>query len=291
MKRDSDLERHLLHVPVMKRFLVLGIAGVAFAMCAAAAEIDANAIIRRSVAETLADWKHAPDYAFVEHDITSKKDGPKSSKTYETIMIDGSPYQKLIADNGQPLSKEEQAAEDQKLQQEINRRAHESKRERARRVGKYLRERTQNHAMLREMINAFNFKLAGEETVNGRDAYIFDALPKPGYQPKTREGRVLTGMRGRLWVDKATDQWVKVEARVVRPVSMYGFLAKVSPGTRFELECAPVAGGLWLPKHFAVDVNATALGFFNENSTDDETYSNYRPMNKDVLAELTGGGR
>jgi hypothetical protein len=93
-------------------------------------------------------------------------------------------------------------------------------------------------------------------------------------------------MRGTLWIDKQTYQWVKVEAQVVNPVSFYGFLAKVGPGTRFELEQEPVADNLWLPKHFSVRVNATALmGLFNENSTDDETYRNYRPMTKAIELE------
>jgi len=52
----------------------------------------------------------------------------------------------------------------------------------------------------------------------------------------------------------------------------------VGPGTRFELEQEPVAGNLWMPKHFAMRVNASAFGFINENSSDDETYTDYRPM-------------
>ena len=35
---------------------------------------DVKEIIRRSVAATQEDWKLAPDYAFMERDIESKKD-------------------------------------------------------------------------------------------------------------------------------------------------------------------------------------------------------------------------
>jgi hypothetical protein len=58
----------------------------------------------------------------------------------------------------------------------------------------------------------------------------------------------------------------------------FAFLARVGPGTRFLLEQEPVAGDLWLPKHFSMHVNASALGFINEDSVDDETYRDYRPM-------------
>jgi hypothetical protein len=48
-------------------------------------------------------------------------------------------------------------------------------------------------------------------------------------------------MQGKLWIDKDSFQWVKVEAQVMHPVSIEGFLAKVEPGTHFELEKEPVA--------------------------------------------------
>lgn len=247
--------------------------------------VDAPDIIRKSVAVTQANWKEAPNYAFVERDITSKKDRPKTAQTYEVLMIEGSPYNKLIAVNGHPLSKEEEQAEDQKLQTVVSNRKHESARDRRRRIAKYQRERHQDEAMMREMVNAFNFRLVRETTVDGRDVYEFAATPKPGYVPPTRDTKVLTGMKGTLWVDKQTCQWVKVEAQVTRPVSFFGFIAKVGPGTRFELEQEPVTANLWMPKHFSVNVNATALGFFNENSTDDETYRNYRPMSQALVLQ------
>jgi len=138
--------------------------------------------------------------------------------------------------------------------------------------------------MLKEMVEAFDFRLVGEANLEGHNCWVFDAEPKPGYQPKTRETKVLLGMRGKLWIDKSQYQWVRVEAEVMRPVSLYGVFAKVGPGTHFSLEQAPVAGDLWLPTHFSVNVKATAFGFINEDSVNDETYRQYKPMPS--LAEL-----
>src|ERR1019366_6230924 len=86
--------------------------------------------------------------------------------------------------------------------------------------------------------------------------------------------KVLTGMKGKLYIDKADAQWVKVQAEVIRPVSFYA-VATVTPGTKFELEQAPVGGGLWMPAHFAVRVNSTVF-WIAHNSSDDESYGNYR---------------
>ncbi|HLJ46963.1 MAG TPA: hypothetical protein VKU01_13190 [Bryobacteraceae bacterium] len=250
---------------------------------------DVQEIIRRSVAATEENWKLAPDYAFMERDIESKKDHGKTTKTYVVLMIDGSPYNKLTAVNGQPLSKGEAAAEEQKLQEAIQTRRRESSRERAKRIAKYQRERTSDEAMMKEMTEAFQFRPAGEETLNGHSCWVFDATPKPGYQPKTRETKVLLGMKGRLWIDKSEYQWVRVKAEVTRPVRMYGLLARVGPGTRFELDQEPVAANLWLPRHYSVNVAATALGFFNEDSTDDETYWNYQPVSRQMAMQSSGG--
>lgn len=240
--------------------------------------VNVAEIITRSAAAMEKDWKAAPGYAYNERDVQSKRGGAKVVKTFEVALIEGSNYNRLIAVNDQPLSKAQEQQEQQKLQAEISRRQRESRNERAKRVAKYDKERRQDHAMIAEMSKAFDFKPAGSEQINGHDCWVFDALPKPGYQPKMRDAKVLPAMKGRLWVDKQHYQWAKVEGEVTRTVSFYGVLAKVSPGTRFVLEQEPVSGGLWLPKHFSTNVKASALGFINQSSTDDETYKNYRPL-------------
>jgi hypothetical protein len=274
---------------------------LAFAACCAAATLAANAaqpdpqqIIHRSVQTIEADWSQAPNYSYQERDVQSKHDGVPVVKTYEVLMIAGSQYNRLIAVDDKILPVWQQAEEEQKFQTETDKRAHESVRDRNRRIARYQKERAQDHLMLKTMVDAFDFQLAGEENVNGHDCWVLDATPKRGYQPRDRETRVLTGMRGRLWVDKAEYQWVRVKADVIKPVSFYGFMAKVGPGTRFLLEQAPVADNVWLPSRFSVHVIASALGFINQNSTDDEGYGKYRPIGKttsDVAAKDSAGTR
>lgn len=260
--------------------------GFGFPFCASAQTgVNINEIVKRSVAANEADWKAAPRYAFTEHDVISKRDGTPVIKTYKALMIDGSPYNRVIAINNRPLSAGENAEEENKLKLTIARRQNESARQRAKRIAKYQHDRMQEHQMMAEMAAAFTYRLAGEGTLYGHSVYILDASPNPKYVPDTRDARVLTGMRGRMWIDKESYQWVKVVAEVIRPVEFGLFIAKVGPGTRFELVQAPVGDGIWLPTHFSMDVNASVLGFYSENSTDDETYTHYEP-NREVLAEL-----
>jgi hypothetical protein len=115
----------------------------------------------------------------------------------------------------------------------------------------------------------------GEQRLGAQDVYVLKATPRPGYKPPNTEAKVLTGMEGKLWIDKQTFQWVKVEATVIHPVSIGGFLAEVEAGTHFELEKMPVADSIWLPKHFAMKSRAKILFLFTRKSQSDETYSGY----------------
>jgi hypothetical protein len=254
------------------------LAAVASGMAGVAVTPNPQEIVRKSVDAIKEDWAEAPKYSYLERDVDSKRNAARMSKTYRVLMVDGSPYNVVTAINDQPLSARQQEYEKYKLDKEIARRRNESEREREKRIAKYNREQQRNHDMLREMVDAFQFHLGGEAQVDGHACWVLEAEPKPGYEPSDHEGHVLKGMMGKLWIDKATYQWVRIRAEVVKPVTFYGFLAKVGPGTEFYLEQEPVANGLWFPKVFNVHVKATALGLFSENSTDDETYRDYQPM-------------
>lgn len=258
----------------MRLFLLLAVAGSRIS--APSPPPVPKEMVQRSVQAIKADWSLAPDYSFEERDVESKHNAPLTAKTYQVLMIDGSPYNRLIAMNDRPLSPGVQAEEERKLRAEIRMRKRESDRDHAKRIAKYEKGRRQDQALLMEMVDAFDFQLAGQETVNGHDCWVLDANPKRGYLPKDRETKVLAGMRGELWIDKRQYQWVRVKAEVFKPVSFFGFFAKVGPGTRILLEQEPVADHLWLPKRFSMQVKASALGFLDESSTDDETYREYK---------------
>ena len=243
---------------------------------ALASDPNPQEIIQRSVEANQADWKEADKYSFTERDEETPGDSVEKVKTYRVLMLEGSPYSRLIAVNDEPVPSERQAEEVRKLEREIYNRQHERKEERDQRIAKYSKERDQDHALLKEMAGALDYTVVGTESLDGHDVGVLDATSKSSYKPKNRETKILTGMIGKLWIDKATYQWVRVEAQVVRPISFLGFIAKVGPGTSFVLDQEPMSGNLWLPKHFSMKVNATILGFLHRNSSKDETYSDYR---------------
>jgi hypothetical protein len=67
---------------------------------------------------------------------------------------------------------------------------------------------------------------------------------------------------------------------VIHPVSIEGFLAEVEPGTRFELENLPVGdGSTWQASHFSMRSNAKVFHVFARESSEDDTYTDYSPVN------------
>jgi hypothetical protein len=80
-------------------------------------------------------------------------------------MIEGSTYNKLVAENGTPWSGAAAEAEDKKLQAEIPLRRSESPGARSKPIAEYEREGRQDHELMMEMIKAFRFQLAGTEMV------------------------------------------------------------------------------------------------------------------------------
>jgi hypothetical protein len=96
--------------------------------------------------------------------------------------------------------------------------------------------------------------------------------------------QALKGMEGKLWIDTSSYQWVKVEAEVIHPVSIEGFLARVEPGTRFELEKMPVGDGIWLTKHFKMRSQAKVLFLIPRQEQEDATYYGYQKA-QGALAE------
>lgn len=232
---------------------------------------DIREIIEKSVVANHRNFEAAPDFNYKERDRT-----PKGSKTYQVTIIDGTPYNRLIAVNGRPLSPDQSAAEQKKQEQVAAKRRAESADERQARIAKYEKERERDNQMMAQLTKAFDFTLAGQHKVRGFSVWALKATPRPGYRPPNMQCQVLPGMQGELWIDQKTYNWVRVTAEVLHPVSIEGFLAQVEPGTRFELENSPVENGIWQATHFSMRSNARVLYMFSHNSQEDDIYFDYQ---------------
>jgi hypothetical protein len=239
--------------------------------------LDIHNLVQHSAEMTYRDWQQAPSFDFCEMDRS-----PEQTRTYQVVMVSGSPYRRLVAVNGEPLSKNDNEAEARNFDAMLQQRKNETAEDHERRIAKYESERRREEALIREFAQAMTFKLTGTFRIDGYDSYAIRAVPKSGYVPKSRIATVLSGMQGRLWIDQASSHWIKIESEVVRSVMTAGFVARIEPGTRVEIEERPVAGSsdTWLLSHLMIRFRGRILLFFPASSLRDETYFHYVPSGK-----------
>jgi hypothetical protein len=232
---------------------------------------DVPEIVRQSVVANHRNLAASLDFDHCERVLTH--DG---TKTYAVTMMVGTPYQRLLEINGQPLSNEDKQREQQKQDAARFARERETPGERTTRLEKHEKDRRRNRLLLDQLPLAFDYSIEGEQTIGRYDAYVLHATPKRDYQPPTLEAQVLMGMEGRFWIERNTFQWIKAEAAVVRPVSIVSFLARIEPGTQFTLEQSPVGSDVWMPAHFTMRTRGRVLFLLKQRMQMDATYFDYR---------------
>jgi hypothetical protein len=259
-----------------------------FAWCVLAGSLawaqtpDAAEIVRTSVHRDLLNFERLKNYTYNERDETRYFDKKgKITKTeiedYEILILGGRAYAKKTGRDGKPLPEKEALKEQQKMDQELARRERESASDKA----KLEKERQQTRKFLSEVPDAFNFKVEGEDTISGKPAWVIAAEPKPGYKPKDRRAKIITKMRGKIWIDQNDYQWVKIDADVIETMS-FGFrLVQIDPGGRVEFEQTRINDEIWLPA--AAHIRASArVAFIKRIRTEaDIVFSGYKKFQAD----------
>lgn len=240
---------------------------------------DPQAIVRESVVNCERDWRTSANWAWTQTDVSVSED-KKDVSVSEVLPVGGTPYERLIAKDGHPLSPEDQRREKRKFEKTVNQRENEAQSDREARIRKYDNER----AFLQDIPRAFNFSMVGEEVIEGRPAWIISLAPRPGFVPSTPHGWLLARFEGKLWIDKEELQWVKAEAHAIDTVSIGWIVARVGPGARFTFEQMRVAEGLWLPKRITIRGMLRLMMVYGKPLNEDITYSGYH-LEKQLEAE------
>lgn len=250
-------------------------------LCACLRGEDAREIVRKSLARDERSSAIARNYTFIELNVTRQftKEGKLKStrsRTFDVTIQEQSPYRRLIARDGKPLGAEEEAREQAKLQRSIDERRRETPEQRSRRLAEWEKRRERQRRFLREIPDAFNFKIEASRRFEGRDVWVIRAEPKPDFRARTSEGRLLAKFAGTLWIDKTEYQWARLEAGVIETVSFGWLLARLSKGASVELEQTRVNDEVWLPKHVLASYRAR-IGLVKVISGQSEvTYSGYK---------------
>lgn len=260
------------------------------ASCAAAqtapAGDDAREIILRSIAYDQRDLEIAGNYTYVTETERRRLDSSgriqsTEKETHDVLVLYGTPYRRLIAKDGKPLAADKERKEQEKLDKEAARRKRQTEKDPDKLVRELNKQMEEQKKMIQEVADAFHLSILGEEKVDGYDSWVIQAEPRPDYRPRSRSARQLPHFRGKLWISKDQYRWVKIEAEVVKTLSVGLMLARLQPGTQLALEQQRVQDELWMPRLVRVHANGRAALVVKFNVEVISTYRDYRKFQSD----------
>jgi len=250
-------------------------------------------LLRQVAEKDMANDQRQRDYTYIEREEERHLDGKGSvkkveSRTSEVLVIYGEQVERRIAKDDKPLSADEAKKEDEKIQKIIDKRKNESEGDRKKRLEQEEKRHEDGRKFVKEVADAYNFRLVGSEVLDGHDTWELDAEPRPGYEPQMKEAKFLPKIKGRIWIDKAETQWVKFDIVTTDTISFGVFLARIHKGTRIIVDTTRVNDEVWLPKHvqFHVDVRLALLKNFNVDV--EQTFRDYKKFRSESRITVVG---
>jgi hypothetical protein len=248
-------------------------------------------MIRLSAEKDIENDKRQRDYTYVErveeHKLNGKGEvSSTETRTYDVLEIYNEQVRRLTAKDDKPLSAKDAAKEEEKIQKMIDKRRNESDSQREKRLKEEEKERADNREFVKEIADAYDFKLAGVDTLDGRETYVIDGEPRPGFQPNRKEAKILPKFRFRVWIDRTENQWVKLDAQCIDTVSFGLFIARIHKGSRILIDTTRVNDEVWLPRHVAVHVDVRLALLKNFNVNEEITYRDYKKFH--AASRITG---
>lgn len=244
-------------------------------------------LIHKVADNDLANDKLERNYTYLQREEEHRLDGKgrvtsSEIKTSEIMEIYGEQVERLISKDDKPLSDKDTRKEEEKIQKLIEKRKNESADDRRKREEREEKDREEGRKFVTEVADAYTFSLAGIESLDGRATYVIDAEPRPGYQPHMKEAKILTRVRGRMWIDKDESQLTKFDIQCIDTISYGLFLARIHKGTRIIYQQTRVNDEVWLPQHVALKLDARVALLKEFNIDDDITYRDYKKFRSDT---------
>jgi hypothetical protein len=187
-----------------------------------------------------------------------RKVDAKGDITREIIESKDGNVARLVERNGEPITAAEDAAELDRLKEDIaapydfikhHRRDSET------------RDEAMKLVLLLPQAMIYSYA-PGQPQQKGADGQqvVLDFHPDPTFRPPTMFADMLTGLEGRVWIDSRSRCMTRTEAQVLHPVNIgFGFVAKIFPGGTVELEQTHASGDRWVYSHLDEHLTARVL--------------------------------
>ncbi|MFL6336935.1 MAG: hypothetical protein ACJ754_26840 [Pyrinomonadaceae bacterium] len=264
------------------------------------ATLDIPALLRDLSKNQEETDKRINDYTFTrkitERELDDKGQLKKEKVTvYEVYPFVGYGWvEKLVSENGVPLSPEREAKELKRVSEELEK----AEREAPKRTEKRERERAERRAKRRKQaaksgsndegeedgdveistfLRACEFVSPRRERFRDRDLIVFDFRPRAGFKPSNRGESLVSKLSGVIWVDPTERQVMRLEARLVESFGIGGgLLASIKPGSAFLFEQTRLEEGIWLPRYSQVNASARVMLFKGMSINETNEFSDFK---------------
>jgi len=271
-----------------------GVADSVFDPPAATEALDVTALLLEVGRNQDEIEKRVSEYAFTQtetdREINGKGELKKQTvKVYEIYPLPNrEPVQKLISENGVPLSPDRAAKEDRRVQEEFAK-AEREKENDEKKVAQRRAERERKRSEDSEateislFLKACEFVSPRREMLSGRETIVFDFRPRTGFKPQNREESLIAKLIGVVWIDPVDKQVIRLEARLAEGFKMAGgLLVSLKPGAALVIEQTRMEQGVWLPKFAQVNLSVKVLLFGGGDYNKTIEWSDYRHFAGDV---------
>jgi hypothetical protein len=261
-----------------------GVAATAFDPPRGAEALDIPGLMREVSRNQDVLEERTAEYAFTQKETTREINDrgeikKETVRVYEVFPIaNRDPVNKLISEDGVPLSAERVAKEDKRVQDELvkaEKEGRENKEKRERQKAELAKKRAAGKADdddpgISQFLRACEFVSPRRERFRDRDAIVFDFRPRADFHPANRAESLISKLVGVIWIDPIDRQVMRMEARLAEGFKVGGgVLVSLQPGAAMVMEQTRMEDGVWLPRlaHFNLSIRVLLFGGGQINKT------------------------
>jgi hypothetical protein len=198
---------------------------------------EGQALVDRALANELRaaqDSSHPMRYQL-------RKTSPRLTTTKEIFETRDGEIARLLGINDQPLTADDAAKEDARLDELLADPAKQRHRKQAEDE-----DAARALMVLRALPDAFVYQYAGPAAGPDGAAEKFTFRANPNFSPQDLETEVLTAMTGEILIDPANERVMRLEGRLERDVDFgWGILGRLYKGGWIAIDQKDVGGGVW----------------------------------------------
>jgi hypothetical protein len=193
---------------------------------------------------------------------------PAKSTVKLVVETPNGTVSKLILLNGHPLTPQEQAEDDARMESTLTDPSVVAKQRK-----NSAHDDQQSVSLMKMLPNAFIWTYTGES--NGE--IHLDFKPNPAFQPPTYASRVFAAMAGQAVVDAHQKRVKVLSGKLIQTVEFgWGIFGKMNKGGTFRIVRSQVAPGIWEITETHVHIQGHMLIFKSINEQEDETSGDYK---------------